>query len=774
MKHFLLFLFCLSSGPLLAQMLLQPIPPDRSLGVISRNEVPGKNPEGLRIQKTDAPVQVDGLLDEAAWRSAQVAVDFSKQFPVDTGLAEARTEVLLSFDERNLYIGVVCWQDRADYTIPSLKRDFPNGTSDGINILLSPSRDGLNGFFFSLNPLNVQREALMDNGTTLSFEWDNRWSSAVTNYDDRWVAELAIPFKTLRYTVAAGENAWSVNFVRVRLKGWEVSTWRPVPRQYAANNLAFCHELRWDDPPPKPGASISLIPYANARYEQDFRRDPASLEVTDRPDRANLNFGGDAKIGVTPSLNLDLTINPDYSQVEVDRQVANLSRFELFFPERRQFFLENRDLFAMFGFPSTRPFFSRRIGLARNPVTGLNETVPIFAGARLSGKLDDNWRVGLLNMQTQRVRWDSANVLPAANFTVATVQRKVFQRSAISAIIVNKENFVGDLNEVERGGVQPWNRVAGLEYNLYSADNRWEGEWYYHRSFSPDPRKRGQTLANFLGYFDRNFNTRFGYVLVDSFYNAEAGFLPRVGYQSMFPAVGLSFYPDKGAINNWSVGLESDMTYSLDFKLTDRDIAGYVTVNLKNQTYLNAVLINSYTYLFEDFDPTNLYREGTQPLPGGQGYSYNSVRLRFTSSSTYNLQGRVDARFGQFFNGHAQAVEGELSYRWQPVGTFTMSYSYNRIRLPEPYASADFWILGPRAELSFSRSLFASAFLQWNTQANNFNINTRLQWRFAPVSDLFLVYTDNSFAEAVPNTAARFLSPKNRALVLKVVYWLNV
>lgn len=770
MKIYLLPFLVLATSTLGAQMSTQNPPVD----LLARYEVPGKSPEGLRVQKTTGHIQVDGLLDEPTWRNAQVAVDFSKQFPIDTGLAEARTEVLLTFDERNLYIGIVCWQDRADYTIPTLKRDFPNGTGDGINILLSPSRDGLNGFLFSLSPLNVQREALVDNGVTLSFEWDNRWTSAVTNYDDRWVAELAIPFKTLRYSVAEGENTWAVNFVRVRLKDWEVSTWKPVPRQYAANNLAFCHALRWDSPPPKPGASISVIPYANARYETDYRRDPATLEVTDRPKQTGLAFGGDAKIGITPALNLDLTINPDFSQVEVDRQVPNLSRFELFFPERRQFFLENRDLFAMFGFPSTRPFFSRRIGLARNPVTGLNETVPILAGARLSGKLNDDWRIGLLNMQTDRVNWDTSSVLPAANFTVATVQRKVLQRSALSAIVVNKENFVGKLSEGQKAGIQPWNRVAGLEFNLYSADNRWEGEWYYHRSFSPDPRQRGQTAAMFLGHFDRNFNARFGYVIVDSFYTAEAGFVPRVGFQSMFPGGGLTFYPNSGPVNNWSIGLDGDLTYSLFFQETDRDLGAYLTVNLRDQTYLNAVLINSYTYLFEDFDPTNLYRPDTKPLPGGQGYTYNSVRFRFTTSSTYNLQGRADVRVGQFFNGHAQAVEGEIGYRWQPVGTFTMSYSYNRVRLPEPYASADFWILGPRAELSFSRSLFASAFFQWNTQTNNFNINARMQWRFAPVSDLFLVYTDNSFAEAVPNTQARFFSPKNRALVLKIVYWLNV
>lgn len=767
----ILFLFpALLALPLLGQ----PGWSATQLNTTARTQSRGFEKTGLEIQKTTAAIEIDGLLDESAWQNAQLAIDFSKQFPIDTGLAEARTEVVVTFDENQLYIGFICWQNREDYTVQSLKRDFPTGTSDGLNILINPSRDGLNGFMFSLSPLNVQREALIDNGNTLSFEWDNRWSSAVTNYDDHWVAELAIPFKTLRYSVASGDNTWLINFVRVRIKDWEVSSWRPVPRQYSPNNLAFCHELHWADSPPNPGASISLIPYSTARHTVDYRRDPMTQGLLEKPSETKLTLGGDAKIGITPALNLDLTFNPDFSQVEVDRQVANLSRFELFFPERRQFFLENRDLFAMFGFPNTRPFFSRRIGLARNPVSGFNEAVPILAGARLSGKLNDSWRVGLLNMHTDRVNWDSTQVLPAANFTVATVQKKVFERSALSAILVNKQNFIGKLSEAQKEGIQPWSRVAGLEFNLYSPDNRWTGEWYYHRSFSPDPDLRGQTLANFLGFNDRNLNAHMGYLLVDSNYTTEAGFVPRVGYQNIFTNVGLPFYPKNSSINSWEIGVEANMTYSLGFQHTDRDLALWSSLNFQDQSRLNAVIWNNYTYLFEDFDPTNLNEPGTQPLPGQQGYSYSGVRLRYNSSSTYNWQANADVLVGEFFNGHFAALEGDFSYRWQPVGTFTLSYIYNRIRLPEPYASADFWILGPRAEVSFSRNLFASAFFQWNTQANNFNINARLQWRFAPVSDVFLVYTDNSFAEAMPDSRARFLSPKNRALVLKVVYWLNI
>ncbi len=495
-------------------------------------------PKTLSIQKTAAPISLDGALDEAAWQSAAQATDFQRQFPVDTGLATARTEIRLCFDDQFLYVAAVCWQPREDYTVQSLKRDFPAGTCDALNVLIDPFKDGLNGFFFGVNPLNVQREALIDNGGTTSFEWDNRWSSVVRNLPDRWVVEMAIPFKTLRYKVADGENTWRVNFVRTRLKNWEVSSWQPVPQQYSPNNIAFAGQLIWAAAPPKPGANIALIPYATGRYDIDYERREANKTLIRKNADWAGGIGGDAKIGLTPSLNLDLTVNPDFSQVEVDRQVANLSRFELFFPERRQFFLENRDLFAMFGFPDTRPFFSRRIGLGFNPVERRTETVPIVAGARLSGKITDDWRVGLLNMQTARVNWDTARSLPAANFTVATVQKKVFGRSAVSAIFVNKTNFLGQLSESQQAGFQDWNRVAGLEYNLYSRDNRWEGEWYYHRSFSPDPKKRGQTLAHFLAYTDRHFNTRLGYMMVDSNYTADAGFVPRKGVQNFFRAAG--------------------------------------------------------------------------------------------------------------------------------------------------------------------------------------------------------------------------------------------
>ncbi|MCC7467200.1 MAG: carbohydrate binding family 9 domain-containing protein, partial [Saprospiraceae bacterium] len=452
----------------------------------------------LRAQKAVGAIHLDGNLNEQAWQtSAEKADHFKLCFPNDTAYSKWPTEVRITFDDRNLYVGAVCWEKRSDYTVQSMRRDFGGGTTDVFNIMLEPNKDGQNGFIFSVSPLNVQREGIISTGEAMALEWDNKWNSAVQTFEDHWTVEMAIPFKTLRYNVSEGENSWGLQFIRTKIIDFESSTWAPVPFQFSNTNLSFAGRLIWDTPPPKPGANISLIPYAISSASIDYLRDANTLKIKDRPTTLTGAIGGDAKIGLTPGLNLDLTINPDFSQVEVDRQVPNLSRFELFFPEIRQFFLENRDLFAMFGFPDTRPFFSRRVGLAYNPVTGQNEKVPIIAGARLSGKVTDGLRVGLLNMQTRQRDWDSTSVLPAANFSVATLQQKIFARSTISGVFVNKQNFLEPLNENQKSGWQPWNRVAGLEYNLYSADNRWEGEAYYHRSFSPEKSKNGSTAAVF-------------------------------------------------------------------------------------------------------------------------------------------------------------------------------------------------------------------------------------------------------------------------------------
>lgn len=726
----------------------------------------------IDIRKSVDPVNLDGALSEQAWELAQVASGFYQNFPFDTSSAELQTEVRITFDETALYVGAKIYQSREDYIIASLKRDFSFGPTDEFAVNIDPFQDKINGFHFAVSPLNVQREGLIDNGSNIPVDWDNKWYSKVKNYEDYWTVEMAIPFKTLRYKRTDGNNKWRINFTRNSVKQNERSSWIPVPRQFGVNNLAFTAEMNWVDPPPAPGINISLIPYFAAGVE---RNDEFEL-----PAEQNVQIGGDAKIAVTPSLNLDLTFNPDFSQVEVDRQITNLSRFELFFPERRQFFLENEDLFSRFGFPDSRPFFSRRIGLARGVINKTTNSgqeievertlnVPILAGARLSGKLNNNWRLGLLNMQTGAV---NALDLAPANYSVGVVQRKVFDRSYVGAILANKENFIANGSGGFDHDASAYNRVAGLEYNLFSKDNKWEAELYYHRSFTDEQLDDPNSAALFVGRFTRNWRIFLPTQYIGSGFRAEMGFVPRAGFFSTSPGITRTFFPKNERLAkhliSYSWGVSTNFTYNHpDYMLVDRSLSTEASFVFPGQSSLSLNYAHFYTYLFFPFDPTNT---GGLALPEGSDYDYYAISASFDSDQRKKLFYSLTLEGGTYFNGDIVTVEGSLNYRWQPYGIIAVNFNYNDIQLPSPFNSESFLLIGPRAELSFSRNVFFSTFLQYNTQADNVNINTRLQWRFKPVSDIFLVYTDNYFSDQFFQQARS----KNKALVLKVTYWLNL
>ena len=709
----------------------------------------------LPIRKAGEKVHLDGLLDEPAWQEAQVADEFFQNFPMDSSYAALQTAVRVTYDDAFLYVGAIVYQPREDYIITSLKRDFDDGGSDEFAVNIDPFKDKVNGFHFAVTPFNVRREGIIDNGNNINRDWDNKWYSEVRNHNDHWVVEMAIPFRTLRYSRKDGDNSWRINFTRISVEQNERSSWVPVPRQFDANHLAFTGLLQWEGQPPQPGLNISVIPYVTASTGRDYE--------LDTPTENSLDAGGDIKVAITPSLNLDLTFNPDFSQVEVDRQITNLSRFELFFPERRQFFLENEDLFSRFGFPDSRPFFSRRIGLSPQG------QVPIIAGARLSGKLDDNWRIGLLNMQTAKLKNTEIN---PANYSIGVLQRKVFDRSYVGAVFANKENFLPDGNggyELDGNG---YNRVAGIEYNLYSKDNKWEAELFYHRSFSAEKNNDAQSAALFIGHFTRNWRLFFPSQYIGKHYRADAGFVPRTGFLSFSPGITHNIFPKnpKAAKKIIQFGLEFSTNFTFnqpDYRLADRQLQPGAFVEFPGQSTLSLGFASDFTYLYFPFDPTN--KNTGEKLPIGE-YQYNSIGMSFNSDVRKKFYFDVEVAGGEFFNGDIRRMEGALNFRWQPFGILAATFAYNDIKLPDPYNSASFWLIGPRAELSFSRSLFFSTFLQYNTQANNVNINSRLQWRFRPVSDVFLVYTDNYFSDQF------FRNPreKNRALVLKVTYWLNI
>ncbi|UJH90335.1 carbohydrate binding family 9 domain-containing protein [Antarcticibacterium sp. 1MA-6-2] len=373
----------------------------------------------LEIKKATSDIEIDGIMDEQSWQDAEVADHFFMILPIDTSFAEVLTDVRMTYDEKNIYIFVNNYHGApGPYMVESLRRDFSFTKNDNFLLFMDPFDDQTNGFSFGSNAAGAQWDGIMYNGGSVDLSWDNKWLSSVKNYEDRWTFEAAIPFKSIRYK--KGIREWGINFSRNDLKTTEKSSWAPVPRQFPSASLAYTGNLVWDQLPPAASTNISLIPYALAGTTKNYNVGDAAGNRHE--------VGLDAKIALGSSLNLDLTVNPDFSQVEVDLQVTNLDRFELFFPERRQFFLENGDIFANFGYENIRPFFSRRIGLL----------APIDFGARLSGKINRDWRLSAMNMQTGQVKEIG---LPAQNFTVVGLQRRVFSRSNISAIFVNKESL---------------------------------------------------------------------------------------------------------------------------------------------------------------------------------------------------------------------------------------------------------------------------------------------------------------------------------------------
>jgi hypothetical protein len=648
--------------------------------------------------------------------------------------------VKLLYDDHSLYVAAVCYDTHGGPdAVVSLKRDFDWLLNECFAVNIDPFQDGLNGFSFAITPEGVMREALISDGENIDPTWDNIWEAAARREPGRWVAEMRIPFSTLRYR--GGQQAWRINFIRNNLKRNERDAWVAIPVNFSMSALAFSAPLAFERPLRRPGLHGALIPYAAARATRDIRPQAS-------PTAAEASAGFDAKLSVTPSLNLDLTVNPDFSQVEVDEQVTNLDRFELFFPERRQFFVENSDLFARFGFSRIRPFFSRRIGLARDPDTGLAVPQPILYGARLSGKLDRNWRIGVLDMQTSG---GGEAGLPRQHYTVAAFQRQVFSRSNVAGIFVN------------RSGPDGFTRVAGLDYNIRSADNRWVGKAFYHQAFLPQRGPGQYAHALYLGYRARQGYVFWNHEIIGKGYDInDIGFVQRKGVVRFEPFGGFDYYTGGGPVVRHGFYYYFNFYTDLDLSLLDRTVRIRHETSFRNTARLLFGAEVQRVRLQAPFDPT---RTGGEALPDGSVHEFAFLFAEYQSDQRRLVNFFLRGNWGEYFNGTRWNVGASVQARWQPYLAVSATADYNSIALPQPYASANLWLLGIRADAAFSKSVFLTGFLQYNQQASNVNLNLRLQWRFRPVSDLFLVYSDNYFPEQ--------WQAKGRVLALKATWWLS-
>ncbi len=713
----------------------------------------------IKAYKTDEVHDIDGLANEAVWQRAISIGDFWEKFPTSDKKTATKTTVKAAYNDTFVYFIIECFDSTDTYIAPSLKRDGSLTENDGLVVVLDPVNKKTNGFGFACTPNNVQTEFQFGTGMDeLSFAWDNKWFSSVRRLKDRYVMEMAIPFKTLRYN--AENTQWGINFLRSDRKKNEFSSWTNIPVQFNGVDLGYLGLLQFEEDIVKQKNNIAIIPYVTGSTTSDLENgEPSSYKA---------NAGFDAKIAVTASLNLDLTFNPDFSQVEVDEQVTNLTRFSIFFPERRTFFLENGDIFSEFGAPPFRPFFSRAIGLDKDA-----NPIPILYGARLSGNLGEKTRIGAMNMQTLR-----KGEFSGQNYSAASVHQRFGARSVIKGYFLNRE--ATDLGNQENvNPLDKFGRNAGIELNLNDKSGSNQAWMGYHTSMKDGVGDDNNFYQIGVGHFGQFYE---GFIDFDNFggdYYADMGFINRLetfaqigdsyddadttiraGYKQMYNVNAITFRPKDKKVVQLRFGFNNYMVWFQKGGLSDRAHTLYSELNFRNSSSLEAkfnIQEDNLRYYFPL--PEN------KPLSPGH-YAYNNLELNYMGDARKNFIVNGGVLFGQFFNARIRQYNLSLLLRKQPYFSTTLSAQFNDLLFPDDYGRTKLWLLGPKIEATFTNKLFWTTFLQFNTQRNNFNINSRVQYRYSPMSDFFLVYSDNYFTDTFQN--------KNRAIVFKFNYWLSL
>ena len=715
-----------------------------SLNAIAQNKK-------VNVSYITEEIKLDAVLNEASWYKKKPATDFWQYFPTDTLKAINQTEITMLFDDHNLYLGIKVYSSGNNYIIPSLKRDFRAGGSDNITLLFDTYNDGSNAFLFGTNPDGVMREALVSGGGKelrgFTSSWDTKWESVTKQYDNYYISEWAIPMSAFKYK--EGETRWRFNSYMFDTQSNERTTWIQIPQNQFIFNLAFMDDMVFEKPLGKSKTPISIIPYINTIAINDYEENKEFFE---------LKAGGDAKISISNSLNLDITVNPDFSQVEADQVVTNLTRFEVNLPEKRQFFIENSDLFADFGNSlDANPFFSRRIGIAKDTTDAYIEN-DIIGGVRLSGKINTNFRVGLLNIQTKN---DSENEIGGNNNTVLALQQKMFSRSNVSFLFINRQ---ATSNKDFIVPEEKYNRVVGIDYNLANIDNSWNGKFYAHKSFTSNLDSKNYSTGTRLDYSSKNWGFRASGLYVGENFKSDLGFIRRTDIFKIDPKVEYLLFPKQGKINRHNFSVVPIIVWKpeINFQLADYNIISSWNTEFNNTSRLSVSIFNRYVYLFDEFNPS--FSDGLS-LEMDTDYNFSSIELNLQTDTRKPFSFKTKPSMGQFFNGFKYTFDAEISYRIQPKFLFSIRARYDKIELPQPYSNNNIWLVSPRINITFTKSLYWSTLIQYSSLLENLGINSRLQWRFAPLSDLFLVYNDNYFTDSE-------FAPRFRSINLKITYWL--
>ena len=703
--------------------------------------------EALRI---DSPIRVDGVLDEAAWGQAPVGSNFTAREPEDNRPAAQQTEFSVVYTENVLYFGIRAHDPEPEAIVAKeLQRDSDHGRNDdSLAIVLDTFHDQRNSVTFEVNPLGARTDSLVtDEGKDQNVEWNGVWNATARTTAEGWQAEVAIPFSTLRFDPA--RSVWGLNVRRVVRRTNEESNWAPIGREIGPRAVSRMYAAHWVSlagdltgiSGVKPGRRLDVKAFVLASVAEE-PRDPSGGTSSD------IDGGIDLKWGLTKSLTLDLTYNTDFAQVEVDQQQVNLTRFSLFFPEKREFFLENAGIFE-FGPPSpgggNRPplmktFFSRRIGLDRG------EEVPIDVGARLTGRAGA-WNLGLLTVGTEAVAAGNRPGAAAAQHSVFRLKRDLGERSSVGMIYTELD---------PRGGGA--NRLYGVDLDY--KPNR-QSQFYLFGAASEDEGRSGDkgALGTGWAYTTRTVRANVDLTEAQGDFNPGSGFLLRRDFRRYHPTVRWEPRINRGVVR--SLVLEAELDYfereSLGRIESRKLLLAPIGMRTTGDDRFRLAFVNDVEQLFEPFE----IRPGIV-IPAGL-YKFDSIFLRGFSNQGRRLAWRGNINVGEFFGGDRRSYVLSSYVRLSRHLLTEFQWNYNDITLPQGDFTATIYTV--RLDAAFSPDLRLNTLAQYNDAAQLAGVNVRFNWIYKPGANLFVVYNHNW---AAPTFSAR--ETVRRELIVKFNY----
>jgi hypothetical protein len=697
-------------------------------GVATAAIAPAERLIATAVRAADAPA-IDGNLDEAVWQQAQPLTGFTQADPFEGQPATEETEVRILYDDEAIYIGVLMYDANPSQIVTTdTRRDADLGAQDSFQMVFDTFYDLQNGFVFGTNAAGIQYDAQIRSQGGATTNWDGSWEVQTRVVEVGWTAEFRIPLRTLRY--GAPPQRWGVNFRRQMPRRREASYWAPLPRIYNLSRLSSAGQLTGLDlPAPR---NLKIFPYLVGSANRDF----ALARSTDLAG----DWGFDAKVGVTPGLNLDLTYNTDFAQVEVDTQQINLTRFNLRFPEKRAFFLENADLFRVGMGNELDLFFTRRIGIGDN-----GSLVPIVGGGRLSGRVG-GLNVGLLNMQT-----DQAGLSPGNNFTTARVNQEFGNRSNLGAIFVNR-SATGDF-----AGADNWNRTWGMDGAL-GVGEAITVNGFAARTETPGMAGRQYAYNMNFGYQDDQHRGLVEYGVTGEGFNPEVGFLQRPGGYRRFRA-GLWETVRTETIRGW--GFREFLPHAWYRRYDRLDGGGLHTADLhidyywdwENGNYISTGLMGTWEGLSQPFE---IY-PGVIVPPGEHGGLRFSTEMR-TDRRRW-ISATMTGEFGRFLTGDETSPTFRVTIRDSGRLTLDTTWAHRAISLPQGAFHTNLGNM--RVTYNFTPLVFVQSLIQFNDRTERWSTNLRFHWLNTAATGLYVVYNDTESAAG--------LGPVNRAFIVKYV-----